>query len=876
MRELEKSQSSGNYRPFVYTSDVAVNEPKPATVRNDMNLHYRIFITAKRLCQLLVILLPVTYGMPPLQAQTAAPATGVAPSVFGNAEGEPITLKARQQEYVKGVVTLSGDVEADVLGYTLRAEQASYDKDSGIITASGGVVLDGGTHDLHMTASHAVFNTKTGHATFYDVAGSLGTRLRGQSVVLTSAAPFLFTGKTVEKLDGDHYIVHHGTVTSCQMAKPMWNFDAGTVDVQAGDEAVLRHATFRLHTIPVFYFPYASHPVDSTSRHSGFTLPTIGDSTSKGLTLGESYYWAINRSMDATISGEYFSKRGWSQRGEFRSRPGQNSKLEVHYFGVLDRGTNVTENGVTTKQDQSGEEITLNGETRLPYDIRGVANIDYLSSFLFRAAFSESYTQAIDSEAKSSAFLSKTTNGYSLGFAVERYQNFQLDLLTSSGYESNSSMKAGNQILAVHAPTLDFSTVERPMSAGPLLWHLDASAGGLSRREPDFVSDNLYGRYDVRPELILPLHLGEWTLRSAVALRDTFYTQQKLADTATTTGSPIDRSINRRAIEADFALNPPALERVFAKEIFGRRIKHVIEPRLEYHYTGGVDRFPAFIRLDEHDILSDTNQLEVGFTQRLFAKRLHPRLDPLCETMAETAPALLAQNSPVKPGEFLPGSTAEPLHCEAEAPVAREIFTWEIKQRYYFNPDFGGALVDGDRNVLSASADYAGIAFLLGPRRWAPLVSRMNYSPVANTEFSWELDYDSVRDRINSSTAAVNYRISEIFFGASHAFFHDSGVVQTTVNPPDVFNQFHLLAGYGHPGKPGLSAGASLGFDEYRLFRQYTAAQASYNWDCCGLSFEYRDFSLGTVRANEHQYRFTFSLLNVGTFGNLRKKERLY
>jgi LPS-assembly protein len=38
---------------------------------------------------------------------------------------------------------------------------------------------------------------------------------------------------------------------------------------------------------------------------------------------------------------------------------------------------------------------------------------------------------------------------------------------------------------------------------------------------------------------------------------------------------------------------------------------------------------------------------------------------------------------------------------------------------------------------------------------------------------------------------------------------------------------------------------------------------------------EYRRLALGSLR-NENQYRFIFSLANVGSFGNMRKQERVY
>jgi LPS-assembly protein len=84
-----------------------------------------------------------------------------------------------------------------------------------------------------------------------------------------------------------------------------------------------------------------------------------------------------------------------------------------------------------------------------------------------------------------------------------------------------------------------------------------------------------------------------------------------------------------------------------------------------------------------------------------------------------------------------------------------------------------------------------------------------------------------------------------------------------------------VLLGYGHPGKRGVSAGGSLGYDVEQKFLQYGAVQTSYNWDCCGISVEYRRFALGSVR-NENQFRFAFTLANVGTFGNLRRQERLF
>jgi len=58
--------------------------------------------------------------------------------------------------------------------------------------------------------------------------------------------------------------------------------------------------------IPVLYLPFATHPVQKTPRQSGFLIPNIGKSSTRGYTAGESLFWAINPSMDLHAGAEYF------------------------------------------------------------------------------------------------------------------------------------------------------------------------------------------------------------------------------------------------------------------------------------------------------------------------------------------------------------------------------------------------------------------------------------------------------------------------------------------------------------------------------------------------------------------------------------------
>jgi LPS-assembly protein len=794
----------------------------------------RLLITAALLCHLLLA--------PPLVTSQLLSPTA--------AQGQEVTIKALEQEKQGPVFTLRGQVEIHYRDLILYADEASYSSDSGDVTLDGHVVLDGGPNDEHIQATHAEYNLRSQTGKLQDVIGTIGVHPRTRQLLLTSPTPFAFTGKLVEKTGPEHYVVHDGSVTSCELPHPKWRFSAHRVTMELGRNAVLYNSTFRLFGVPVLFLPFATHPLQPLPRQSGFLIPHIGTSNIKGKTIGESFYWAINRSMDATLGAEFFSRRGWAQHGEFRARPSETSYADLTYFGVVDRGIGSPPVG------QGGQDVRLKSEGRFGHNFRGVANIEYLSSFVFRLAFNEVFAQAVNSEVKSQAFLSNTTHGFSYNALAQRYQNFE-------------STNKGDVITIVHVPTVNLSSVERRLGRSPLFWSFDSQAEGLSRSEPSFRTGRLLGRFDFSPSLSLPLLFHGWSLRPEVGVRDTFYTQQLAPSNGV--GVAADNPINRRAAEFSFELRPPALERVFQGSLFGSRIKHVVEPRIIYRRVTGVNNFANILRFDERDILSDTNEVEYSLVNRVYAKPSSALETQDCGVRQEPGGA----GSGTPPWEEEDGSVIS-RPCAAGTP-ARELFSWELAQKYFLDPNFGGALVDGRRNVLTTTADFTAIAFLTSPRHLSPLLSRLRVGPTSRIDASWDLDYDFKGGRINASTATLSYRVGQVTFAGSDAYLQSPGevLVSNNIPTPAKFHQFRLMTAYGSPTKAGWSGAAAVGFDVNVGFLQYSAVQTTYNWDCCGFSVEFRRFALGSVR-NENQYRFTLSLANLGTFGNIRRQERLY
>jgi LPS-assembly protein len=809
----------------------------------------RLLITAAVLCHPLLAPPLVTSQLhPQTTSESALPNSASRRSV-------PITIQAIEQEKAGPLYTLKGKVRIDYGTYSFYADQASYNEETGQLQAEGHLLLEGGPNDEHIEAARTTYNLQTESGRFEDAVGSVGFRPRGRHNLLTTTNPFFFTGRVIEKQGPDHYIVTDGTVTTCELPRPKWEFAAHTVKLEVGGRATIYHSNFRLEGIPVLYFPYATHPVQKRPRQTGFLIPSIGRSSIRGNTIGESFFWAISRSMDLTAGAEYFSKRGWAPDGEFRAQPSDNSYVDLTYFSVFDRGV--------AGLKQGGTEVRLNTESNFPHNFRAVANVDYLSSYVFRLAFSDVFAQAVNSEVRSQAFLSKSSGSLFLNGSTRRYQDFE-------------STTPGNVITILHAPGFEAGSVDRRLGPTPFHGSFDADAEGLSRSEPGFSTAPLLGRFDLNPVASLPLVFHGWSVRPELSLRDTIYTQQ-LAPASSTAlnqvGTVISNTLNRRSLEGSFEIRPPALDRVFDRELFGRKWKHVIEPRIIYDRVTGVDNFSRVLRFDDRDILSDTNEVEYAIVNRLYAKRASSQPE---KCTPPGMPALIVGAAPVPsriPWEHIPPS--QPT-C-SKHPETREIVSWELAQKYFIDPTFGGALVPGRTNVFTSTVDLTGIAFLTEPRHLSPLISRLRVGTSTNSDLEWDADYDFFAGRVNSSTLLFNYHFGPFTAGAGNAFLHVPGqITNSTVAPTaEKFNQFRTVFGYGTPNKRGFSGAANLGLDAELGKVQYGSVQVGYNWDCCGINLEYRRFALASVR-NENQYRFTFSLANVGAFGNLRRTERLF
>ena len=787
------------------------------------------------------------------QMQSAAQESGTPPppsNVVLNRD--EVLIQADEQEKIQDIYKVRGHVVIRFRNNLIHCDQATYDSTSGIVNATGHVVYDGGTHSEHLTGTHATYDISRDTGTFYDVVGSTGIQVKNQMMFLRSSTPFFFTGKVVDKLGPDLYRVHQGIVTSCRLPKPKWEYHPATATVEVGGDAKMYHSTLRIAGIPVFYFPYVQHPADNLGRQSGFLIPAIGQSNSKGFIIGDAYYWAINRNSDAEIGGYYFSSRGWAQIGTYRNI-GWHYTFHTEYYGVIDE-----KGDPVNHQNQGGEELKANGTADLPYGFRGVVSVDYLSSYLFRLAFGQSFTEAINSEVRSSGFVSKSWAGNFGGLWISRYQNYQ-------------STIHGDVIDIAHIPSLQLSGLEQSIANSKFMYTYDVAGEGVSRHEPGFQTQNVVGRFDIYPTISLPTFFNGWTFRPEVGVRETVYSE-RLIPTENNTGVigiAVAQALNRNVASASMEVRPPSLARIFDRKLFGHVMKHVIEPYAIYRYETGVSNFANIIRFDYRDIVADSSSVEYGVVNRIYAKKSKSAAN--CYLQPRYA-------APDVPAAELAKQVDSGKVCDDKSGAAREIFSLTVAQKYFFNPTWGGALVPNQRNVFDSTVDFSGIAFVTQPRNASPIITRLLYN-YGSASVQWALDYDPVFNQVNASTIFVIQRLAPMWsVVAAEMYQHIPGEnIPSTggILAPDLSNQLRFQLTYGSLNARGFSSAAGIAYDIRNNYLQGATLQSTYNWDCCGLTFEYARWALGPVR-NENAYRFAFSLTNVGTFGNLKRLQRIY
>jgi len=766
--------------------------------------------------------------------------------------GKEVSITADSQQKDQDVYHLRGHVHIVYDEMRATADEASFDGATGEVIARGHVVFDDATS--HLAAEEVHYNIRTQKGWFSNGAGYVHAKGPARPRVLKTENPFYIWGQTVDRVDENTYLVNHGSMTSCNCAKDGWLLSVGRARVTPGEKIVAHDAIFRFLGVPIFYFPFVMDSIAREPRQTGFLLPHIGNSSQKGYIIGDGFFWAINPSVDLMLGVEDYSKRGIAERGEFRAKPSANADFTVNYFGINDRYTGVnleSVGGLNAYQSlrAPGESIRAFGkDDDIGDGFRAVVNVDYVNTMAFRLTWSPNYSEAVSSEAVQTGFISKNWNAYSFNVYAERYQDFLSTQATQVVEGSTLVNVAPPTVVISHLPSIQFSGDDRQLGNSPFYFSFETSVDAVGRRESGLTLPLLDDRLDFHPQLLLrSKELWHFRFTPTLGFRATRYGDSLLPNHA-----PVDRLLG----EVGLDLRPPSLEKIFTNSYRGYRLKHVIEPDIQYHLVRSHDPSDILdiVRFDAMDIFTDTNEIEYSLTNTILARRDVP------------------DNSP-------------------DTPQARDLFSWRISQKYYFDPTFGGALIPGQNNVFASTIDVTGFAFEHG-QRFSPVDSVLKFAPFSNYDTEIRTDVNpegaggivdaGITSHVKRGLLALSF--SDFFINKSSYFSSmlgttpaalqaaTTGSSSTALTPLTAFHLLGAVATFGDPNRRGLSGAVGLDYNFQQKIFQHATNQLSYNFGCFALDVEYQYYNLGPLR-RESQFRVALSLANVGTFGNLKPRE---
>jgi len=528
---------------------------------------------------------PHTPACTPLAAYLgiALAAVTVAWAADAPTPGELVTLNAVHQQWVEDQLWCGqGEVHVTYQDISLRCDEVEVDLKTMHLHAEGNVILDQG--QSRMTCSRMEFDLQKKIGTLYQVEAFL-------------PPTYYFRGEEMEKLDETHYRFHRGLVTSCELSDtkaPPWSIQVGDALVEMDGYGHFREATLRARGVPVFYTPRLLWPI-KRDRATGFLVPSIGYSNQRGFFLGNALFWPISRSFDATFYLDAWSKSYFGLGSEFRVAPAQNAFGWVFPYFVWDPESSSWEWKATGKYNQL-----------FPGGYVLHAELDELSDI----GFFQRFQGVIDRNALrtlySYAGLSRNWGPQTINLRIDHRRTFFTDFFAGQSTEATLD-RLGEAEYRLRSTRIG----ETPFYASGV-----ALADELNvDRTPTLFGR--YGRLDFNPAVSLLTPGLPWlNITPTVGLRETYYTSQYSKGGLSLIPTPLSR--NYATVEV--SLVGPSLSRVWTEDD-GQKIKHLVEPRVDYNYVsnpGDVSTTPIF---DEKDsALVTLNRLSWTLANRLFLK----------------------------------------------------------------------------------------------------------------------------------------------------------------------------------------------------------------------------------------------------------------
>ena len=258
----------------------------------------------------LAVLILVTIGVcPAARAQTLG--LGSHAQIDRN---EPVAFTADQVQYDRnaGLVIASGHVEAWQGDHVIHADRIVFDRNTNVVAATGHVVMIEPNETLFSDYAELTEGMRDGV-------------LKEMRAILAENGRLAANG--VRRTEGSINELSRIVYTTCNPCAedptkaPLWQMRALSA-VQDGEHKRIEYqdAVMELYGVPIAYFPYFWHADPSVKRESGLLLPSLGSTKHLGVFAAQPYYWVIDEQSDVTITPMVTTKSGPQLDLDYRHR----------------------------------------------------------------------------------------------------------------------------------------------------------------------------------------------------------------------------------------------------------------------------------------------------------------------------------------------------------------------------------------------------------------------------------------------------------------------------------------------------------------------------------------------------------------------------
>jgi len=530
-------------------------------------------------------------------------------------------------------VSLSPAVERGITGpVNIESDELKYDRDTDSYHATGNVIIT--FTDGFLVADSVVYHRKTGDA-FADGEVFVSSRedtLEGDKVrynlssktgVVYGGKAFLaenhlyLQGKEIRKKGEDTYYVRDAVATTCDGDRPAWRFTGKELDVTIEGYGTLKHGTFDVKNVPVFYAPYFIFPA-KTKRQTGFLLPRVSHSRDvNGWDVELPFFWAVSDNADATFYQRYLEKRGWKEGMEFRYAFSKDS-FGTFYADYLNDTKEINSINNPAMEDGPGRLWTgnqrrwsyyLNHETTftpgfyLRTDIARVSDHWYFRDFTDSNYYLDNYSQTGANKFQRVSFFGDKSLA-TLDSTARIVKDWSLYNLTVMGRYTDNLAGDNNDATLQSYPRADFTGVKQPLFRSPLFFELASSYQYAYR-----VTGEKGHATDVNPLFSLPWKFGDYLqVTPSAGLRGTAWEGR---------GGTEDKNGDRTLYTLGLNASSEA-HRVFDVNLGSiDKIRHGIKPEVTYSYIPNVkqDNMPDFV-----SPVTETNAVTYALTNTVIAR----------------------------------------------------------------------------------------------------------------------------------------------------------------------------------------------------------------------------------------------------------------